>query len=149
MHPHITKSRDLDYTLPHFPTRPNLLYPAMYGASYPPTSTCISHLFPMHMHRSNHITLSRTRDRIKEIYVVIHPARLLRRPRPRCSRASIWLRSASALVESASSLHMTSQYARDQVIPILPLLQAAKGHLGARDVLLRVLEVLELWRLVN
>ena len=33
---------------------------------------------------------------------------------------------------------------RDQVIPILALLQATEGHLGARDVLLWVLEVCEL-----
>ena len=32
---------------------------------------------------------------------------------------------------------------RNQVIPVLGLLQAAKGHLGAGDVLLGVLEVLE------
>lgn len=33
---------------------------------------------------------------------------------------------------------------RDQVVPVLLLLQAAECHLGARDVFLRVLEVLEL-----
>lgn len=32
----------------------------------------------------------------------------------------------------------------DQVVPVLGLLQATESHLGARDVLLRVLEVLEL-----
>jgi len=31
----------------------------------------------------------------------------------------------------------------DQVVPVLGLLQATEGHLGARDVLLRVLEVFE------
>ena len=38
---------------------------------------------------------------------------------------------------------------RDQVIPILALLQATEGHLGARDVLLWVLEVCELVVLVT
>ena len=33
---------------------------------------------------------------------------------------------------------------RDEIVPILGLLQAAKSHLGARNVLLWVLEVLEL-----
>ncbi len=33
---------------------------------------------------------------------------------------------------------------RDQVVPVLVLLQAAKGHLGAGDVLFGVLEVREL-----
>jgi len=32
----------------------------------------------------------------------------------------------------------------DQVVPVLALLEATEGHLGAGDVLLRVLEVLEL-----
>ncbi len=34
---------------------------------------------------------------------------------------------------------------RDQIIPILRLLQPAESHLGAGDVLLRVLEVFELY----
>ena len=33
---------------------------------------------------------------------------------------------------------------RDQVVPVLVLLEAAEGHLGAGDVLLGVLEVVEL-----
>ena len=34
-------------------------------------------------------------------------------------------------------------YVRNQVVPVLLLLETAKGHLGAGDVLLGVLEVLE------
>lgn len=34
----------------------------------------------------------------------------------------------------------------DQVVPVLRLLEPAESHLGARDVLLRVLEVLKLSR---
>ena len=33
----------------------------------------------------------------------------------------------------------------DQIVPVLALLQATKCHLGAGDVLLRVLKVLELY----
>ena len=36
-------------------------------------------------------------------------------------------------------------YIRDQVIPVLALLQATERHLRAGDVLLRVLKVLKLW----
>lgn len=35
-------------------------------------------------------------------------------------------------------------YVRDEVVPVLLLLETAEGHLGARDVLLGVLEVVEL-----
>jgi hypothetical protein len=34
----------------------------------------------------------------------------------------------------------------DQVVTVLGLLETAEGHLGTRNVLLGVLEVLELWR---
>lgn len=33
----------------------------------------------------------------------------------------------------------------DEVVPVLGLLEATEGHLGAGNVLLGVLEVLELW----
>jgi len=33
---------------------------------------------------------------------------------------------------------------RDQIVPVLALLQSTKSHLGARNVFLRVLEVFEL-----
>jgi hypothetical protein len=36
-------------------------------------------------------------------------------------------------------------YVRDQVVPLLLLLQTTESHLGAGDVLLGVLEVLELF----
>lgn len=38
---------------------------------------------------------------------------------------------------------------RDQVVPVLLLLQATERHLGPRDVLLGVLEVLKLHSLVD
>ena len=38
---------------------------------------------------------------------------------------------------------------RDQIIPILGLLQSTKSHLRTGDVFLGVLEVLELWRYVR
>lgn len=38
---------------------------------------------------------------------------------------------------------LASKNLRNQVIPVLGLLQATKGHLGAGDVLLGVLEVVE------
>jgi hypothetical protein len=34
----------------------------------------------------------------------------------------------------------------DQVVTVLGLLETTEGHLGTRNVLLGVLEVLELWR---
>ena len=39
---------------------------------------------------------------------------------------------------------MRRSYVRDQVVPVLVLLQSAESHLGSRDVLLGVLEVFEL-----
>lgn len=38
-------------------------------------------------------------------------------------------------------------YERDQVVPVLGLLQSTESHLGAWNVFLRVLEVLELRRI--
>lgn len=38
------------------------------------------------------------------------------------------------------------EYIRDQIVPVLALLEATKGHLGSRDVFLGVLEVFELQR---
>jgi hypothetical protein len=37
----------------------------------------------------------------------------------------------------------------DQIVPVLALLQTAKSHLGARNVFLGVLEVLELGKVSN
>jgi hypothetical protein len=47
---------------------------------------------------------------------------------------------------SASVIHALSfnENIRDQVVPVLLLLQSTESHLCARDVLLWVLEVLEL-----
>lgn len=44
---------------------------------------------------------------------------------------------------STRELRVESQNLRDEVVPVLLLLETTEGHLGARNVLLGVLEVLE------
>ena len=44
---------------------------------------------------------------------------------------------------SEHAIVQTLQYLRDQVVPVLGLLETTEGHLGTRDVLLGVLKVLE------
>lgn len=64
-------------------------------------------------------------------------------------RAVYFVLSRSQLLHVSKDVHrvrLVGKDGRDQVVPVLGLLQTTEGHLGARNVFLGVLEVFELMR---